>query len=29
VGEVAGIRRYAAPGEVTRALLDRTTRAGE
>jgi len=26
---VAGIRRYAAPGEVTRALLDRTTRAGE
>ena len=29
VGEVAGVRRYAAPGEVTRALLDRTTRTGE
>jgi 4-amino-4-deoxychorismate lyase len=29
VGEIAGIRRYTAPGEVTRALLDRTTRAGE
>ena len=26
VGEVAGVRRYAAPGEVTRALLERTTR---
>jgi len=29
VGEVTGIRRYAAPGEVTRALLDWTTRTGE
>jgi branched-subunit amino acid aminotransferase/4-amino-4-deoxychorismate lyase len=29
VGEVVGVRRYAAPGAVTRALLERTTRAGE
>jgi 4-amino-4-deoxychorismate lyase len=29
VGEVAGIRRLAAPGEVTRALMDRTVRAAE
>jgi 4-amino-4-deoxychorismate lyase len=28
VGEILGVRRYAAPGEVTRALLERTTRAG-
>jgi 4-amino-4-deoxychorismate lyase len=29
VGEIAGVRRFAAPGEVTRALLDRTTQASE
>ena len=29
VGEVVGIRRYDAPGVVTRALLERTARAGE
>jgi len=29
VGEILGVRRYAAPGEVTRALLDWTARAGE
>jgi len=28
VGEILGVRRYAAPGEVARALLERTTRAG-
>jgi len=28
VGEVLDVRRYAAPGDVTRALLERTTRAG-
>jgi 4-amino-4-deoxychorismate lyase len=29
VGEVAGLRRLAAPGEVTRALLERTSRVAE
>jgi 4-amino-4-deoxychorismate lyase len=29
VGEVVGIRRYEAPGAVTRALLERTARTGE
>jgi branched-subunit amino acid aminotransferase/4-amino-4-deoxychorismate lyase len=29
VGEILGVRRYAAPGEVTRVLLDWTARAGE
>jgi 4-amino-4-deoxychorismate lyase len=28
VGEILGVRRYAAPGDVTRALIERTTRAG-
>jgi 4-amino-4-deoxychorismate lyase len=28
VGEILGVRRYAVPGEVTRVLLERTTRAG-
>ena len=28
VGEILGVRRYAAPGDVTRALLERTSRAG-
>jgi 4-amino-4-deoxychorismate lyase len=28
VGEILGLRRYAAPGDVTRALLEWTTRAG-
>jgi 4-amino-4-deoxychorismate lyase len=28
VGEVLGLRRYAAPGPVTRALLEATSRAG-
>jgi len=27
VGEILGVRRYAAPGDVTRALIERTTRA--
>jgi branched-subunit amino acid aminotransferase/4-amino-4-deoxychorismate lyase len=26
VGEVLGVRRYAAPGELTRVLLERTSR---
>jgi 4-amino-4-deoxychorismate lyase len=28
VGEILGVRRYPAPGEITRSLLERTTRAG-
>jgi len=28
VGEILGLRRYAAPGDVTRILLERTARAG-
>jgi 4-amino-4-deoxychorismate lyase len=28
VGEILGVRRCAAPGDVTRALLERTSRAG-
>jgi branched-subunit amino acid aminotransferase/4-amino-4-deoxychorismate lyase len=28
VGEILGMRRYAAPGDATRALLERTSRAG-
>jgi 4-amino-4-deoxychorismate lyase len=27
VGEILGVRRYAAPGDVTRTLIERTTRA--
>jgi branched-subunit amino acid aminotransferase/4-amino-4-deoxychorismate lyase len=28
VGEILGVRRYAVPGEVTRRLLEHTSRAG-